>query len=453
MSSNNSRADFGSKIGMILATAGSAVGLGNIWRFPTEAGKGGGGAFLIVYIACILLVGLPLMTAEFVVGRAAHTNTAQAYKRLGGGWLWRHVGQFGVFIGWFILCYYIVVSGWTLNYLVTSLRLGPYGAANWDTYFGEMVARPWEPIVYMAVFMLMSHFVIVRGVQKGIEKFSKILMPLLFLIMVVLCVCSLFTPRAAEGLDFLFTPDFSQLHFKTVLGAMGQAFYSLSIGMGCLCTYASYFSKETRLVKTAFQISAIDTLVAVMAGIIIFPACFSAGIEPDAGPSLVFIALPKVFHDVFGAWPILAWVVSVLFYALLVLATLTSAISLQEVPTAYLAEDCGLSRGAATSVVSGVCIALGAVCSLSMGPLSDWTLFGKNIFDLFDFVSSNIFLPLSGACITFFVGWRLERSLLMDELTNGGAVSPTLARCLVGLLKYFVPFAIVLVFLSGIGIF
>lgn len=450
------RADFASKIGLVLATAGSAVGLGNIWRFPVTTGNNGGGIFIIIYILCVIVLGIPLMTAEFIVGRHAHTNTAKAYTKLTNGWLWRKIGKFGVITGWFIMCYYIVVSGWTLDYLVESVlnrfnMLGTGGNQGaYADHFSDFVTNPWKPILCMSAFVLLSHFVIIRGVEKGIEKFSKILMPLLFIILTLLVVCSFFTEGTKAGLTFLFKPDFSKLTFNTVLDAMGQAFYSLSIAMGCLTTYASYFSKNTKLVNTAFKVGAIDTLVAIMAGIIIFPAVFSTGIRPDAGASLVFIALPNVFQQAFGNVPVLGYIVSVLFYALLVLATLTSIISLHEVPTAYLSEDFHLSRKTAATIVTAVCISVGSLCSLSMGPLKDFTICGKNLFNLFDFISGQIMLPAGGFLIALFVGWFMRRRVLWEQLTNKARLPAKGFRTIVTLLKFFTPFAILLIFLSGL---
>jgi NSS family neurotransmitter:Na+ symporter len=452
------RADFTSKIGMILATAGSAVGLGNFWRFPVMTGNNGGAAFILVYVLCVVLFGVPLMTAEFIVGRHAHTNTAQAYKKLTNGWLWRKIGKFGVFTGWFILCYYIVVSGWTLDYFVDSIlnrfnQLAHSGNANaYANYFKTFVSNPFLPIIYTAIFMLLSHFIIVRGVTKGIERFSKILMPLLFIIMIILAVCSLFTSGAREGLTFLFKPDFSKITYKTILDALGQSFYSLSIAMGCITTYASYFTKDVKLVNTAFKVCGIDTLVAIMAGMMIFPAVFSTGIRPDAGASLVFIALPNVFQQAFGGIPALAYLVSSLFFFLLVLATLTSVISLHEVVTAYLSENFSMSRKKAASIVTVICIFVGSLCSLSMGPLDNIKILGRNLFDFFDFFSGQIMLPIGGLLIALFVGWFMRRRVIWEQLTNKATLPTHGFRSLITLLKFFVPIAIFMIFLSGIGV-
>lgn len=453
------RVDFGSKLGMILATAGSAVGLGNIWRFPVEAGDNGGAAFIIIYILCVLALGIPLMVAEFVVGRAAHTNTAHAYGRLGGNRFWRQTGRLGVLTGWLIMGYYIVVAGWTLNYLLKASTLLPgtseaiaamSDTSYWEHYFSDFVSHPVLPIMYAIVFALSSHFVIVRGVKKGIEQFSKVLMPVLFILLLLLTISSFFTEGAAAGLAFLFRPDFSQVTLHTILAAMGQAFFSMSIGMGCLCTYASYFPKETNLTRTALNVGAIDSLVAVMAGIIIFPAVFSTGLRPDAGASLVFIALPHVFQEAFGALPWLGYAVSVMFYALLVLATLTSVISLHEVPTAWITESFHCSRHTAATIVTIVCLSVGTLCSLSMGAWSHLTLLGRNLFDVFDWTASCILLPLGGALTTFFAGWILDKHTLRKELTNDGEVSYRRVRWLIWLLKYFAPFVISLILLNGL---
>ena len=455
---SSNRVDFATKAGMILATAGSAVGLGNIWRFPVLTGQNGGAAFIILYILCVIILGLPLMTAEFIIGRSAHTNTAKAFRKLSSHWFWSKVGILGVFIGWFILCYYIVVSGWALDYLVDAVlnrfsRMASTHDPNaYADNFSQFVSNPFLPILYVFIFILMSHYIITKGVKKGIERFSRIMMPMLFIILFALVVCSLFTDGAGRGLRFLFQPNFSKLTFYAVLAAMGQAFYSLSIAMGCLCTFASYFNKDAKLVSIAFKVGVIDTLVAIMAGIIIFPAVFSTNIPLDSGASLVFIALPNVFQQAFSSLPVLGYIVSILFYFLLVLATLTSVISLHEVPTAYLSETFHISRTRATTIVTvSVCL-FGAICSLSMGPLKDLTLAGKNIFDLFDFVSGQILLPVSGFLIAIFVGWKLNRTIIWRQLTNGITSPTNVQKTVLLLMQYFIPIAILLIFLSGIGL-
>ena len=301
------RGNFGSKLGVILASAGSAVGLGNIWRFPYETGNHGGAAFILIYLGCILLLGLPIMIAEFLIGRHSQANTARAYQILAPGTQWRWVGRMGVLAGFLILGYYSVVAGWTLEYIFEAVSNSFAGKtpAEFISSFQSFSSNPWRPALWLTLFLLATHFIIVKGVEKGIEKSSKIMMPTLFIIILILVGCSVTLPGAGKGIEFLLKPDFSKVDGNVFLGAMGQAFFSLSLGMGCLCTYASYFSKNTNLTRTAFSVGIIDTFVAVLAGFIIFPAAFSVGIQPDAGPSLIFITLPNVFQQAFSGIPIL----------------------------------------------------------------------------------------------------------------------------------------------------
>lgn len=451
------RANFGSKLGIVLASAGSAVGLGNVWRFPTEVGENGGAAFILIYVLCVVILGLPLMVSEFVIGRRTHKNTADAYRELAPGSAWIFQGYLGVFTAWFILCYYGVVSGWTLKYLVSGFVGELQHVTDSADYFTQFSSSAWSPIVYMVVVMLMCHVVIVRGVQTGIERFSKLMMPLLLLIIALLVVFSFSMPGSAEGLRFLLRPDFSKIDSSVVLSAMGQAFFSLSIAMGCLCTYASYFTDDAKLGKTAGSVAAIDTTVAVMSGFIIFPAVFSVeAVAPDAGPGLVFITLPNVFQIAFGHVAWLGWLFSVLFYLLLLLAALTSMVSIHEPPTAFLLEHFHMRRSTATTIVTAVCIGIGVLCSLSFGPLADCRpLFGLTFFDFFDFVSAKIFLPLGGIIISLFVGWRLNRDMVFDELSNHGHLHvPRWAFSVyLFLLRWFIPLAIMAIFLKELNVF
>ena len=452
------RENFGSKIGVVLAAAGSAVGLGNIWRFPIETGQNGGAAFIIVYITCIILFGLPIMMSEFIIGRRTHTNTAGAYRTLAPGTQWKWVGRLGVFTGFMILGYYSVVAGWTAEYSVLAAMnaFDGKGVADFPQIFSDFVSNPWKPIVWLVFFLLLTHIVIVRGVNSGIEKFSKVLMPMLFIIIVVLVVCSVMLPNASAGVEFLLKPDFTKINGNVILRAMGQAFFSLSLGMGCLCTYASYFDRETNIAKTALQVCIIDTFIALMAGFIIFPAAFSAGysIGPnDVGPSLIFITLPNVFQEAFAGLPILSYVFSVMFYLLLVVAALTSTISMHEVATAYLSEEFSMSRQKAATIITVCCTIIGVFCSLSFGMLADWKIFGMSIFDFFDFTSSNILLPVGGMFISLFAGWYLDKKLYRDELTNGGKLKTPYFKALTFILKYVAPIAIGLILLNQVGVF
>lgn len=454
----NNRENFGSKLGAILAAAGSAVGLGNVWRFPIITGQNGGAAFIIIYVLCIVLLGLPIMISEFLIGRHTHANTAGAYRILSNDGMWKWVGRLGVFTGWFILCYYVVVGGWTLHYTYLSATnaFKDVDANEYGGIFESFVSNPWMPLVWLLVFLGITHFVITRGVQSGIEKFSKIMMPTLFIIVVLLVVCSVMLPGAEEGIKFLLVPDFSKVTGSTILQAMGQAFFSLSLGMGCLCTYASYFEKSTPLAKTAINVSLIDTVIAIMAGFIIFPSVFNIGMNPNevgAGASLTFISLPNVFQKAFGDGTIVACLFSVLFYFLLFVAALTSTISLHEVATAYVSEEFGVSRNAGATIITVSITTLGSLCALSFGPLSGISIWGMNIFDVFDTFSGTILLPLSGMLISIFAGWILDRQLYRDEISNHGELKAPYFRLLIISLRYIAPIAIALVFLDQLGFF
>ena len=450
----NNRANFGSKLGVILASAGSAVGLGNIWRFPFETGNHGGAAFILVYLGCVLFFGIPIMVAEFSIGRHSRANTAGAYQKLAPGTHWRWVGRMGVLAGFLILGYYSVVAGWTLEYIVqagTNAFAGQ-SANDFIASFNGFIAHPWRPALWMVVFMLMTHFIIVKGVEKGIEKSAKIMMPMLFLLLIVLAVCSVSLPGARAGIEFLLKPDFSKVNGNVLLGAMGQAFFSLSLGMGCLCTYASYFRNDTNLPKTALNVGWIDTMVAILAGFIIFPAAFSVGIQPDAGPSLLFITLPNVFQQAFGNLPWLAVILSIMFYVLLALAALTSTISLHEVVTAYLHEEFNLTRGRAAKLVTAGCTFLGVLCSLSLGVGKELTVFGLTLFDLFDFLTAKIMLPLGGFFIAIFTGWYLDKRIVWEEVSNNGTLPKVVYRIWLFLLKYIAPIGIGFIFINELGL-
>ena len=448
------RGNFGSKLGVILASAGSAVGLGNIWRFPYETGNHGGAAFILIYLGCILLLGLPIMIAEFLIGRHSQANTARAYQILAPGTQWRWVGRMGVLAGFLILGYYSVVAGWTLEdiYEAVSNSFAGKTPAEFISSFQSFSSNPWRPALWLTLFLLATHFIIVKGVEKGIEKSSKIMMPTLFIIILILVGCSVTLPGAGKGIEFLLKPDFSKVDGNVFLGAMGQAFFSLSLGMGCLCTYASYFSKNTNLTRTAFSVGIIDTFVAILAGFIIFPAAFSVGIQPDAGPSLIFITLPNVFQQAFSGIPILAYIFSVMFYILLALAALTSTISLHEVVTAYLHEEFNFTRGKAARLVTTGCILLGILCSLSLGITKDFTIFGLGMFDLFDFVTAKLMLPLGGLFISIFTGWYLDKKLVWSEITNNGNLKVPTYKLIIFILKYVAPIAISVIFINELGL-
>ena len=445
----NKRGNFGSKLGAVLASAGSAVGLGNVWRFPTEVGNNGGAAFIFVYFLCIAVIGIPVMMSEFLIGRHTHTNTISAFAKLAPGKWWRIEGVAGVFVAFLILSYYIVISGWTLFYLIESLCGHLQADRDYTLVYQNFVSDPWLPVLMGVIFMGLTHFIIARGVQSGIERSSKVMMPMLLFIIGILVVCSFSMPGSSEGLRFLLKPDFSKITANVILSAVGQAFFSLSLAMGCLCTYASYFRADTNLPKTAVGVSVIDTFVAILSGFIIFPAVFSVeGVSVNAGPGLVFITLPNVFNIAFSHIPVLGYIFSGFFYLLLLLAALTSAISLHESVTAYVLEAFSISRRKAAAAVSITCMLLGVACSLSFGVWSDLTLFDMNIFELFDFTASKIILPIGGIIICLFTGWYLDRKMVEYELTNGGTLRLRFFRLYYFIIRYVAPLAIAAVFVQ-----
>lgn len=443
------RATFGSKFGAILATAGSAVGLGNIWRFPYMLGANGGAAFLLIYLICVVLLGLPVMISEFYIGKHTHRNAVGAFKEMAPGTKWSLIGYNGVIAAFLILGFYAVVSGWTIEYIIQAFSGTLHGkdAASFQADFEMFSSSTVRPIIWTIAFILLTHVIIVSGVKDGIERASKVMMPALFLILIALCIRSVTLPGAEKGLEFFFNPDFSKITSSVVLSAMGQTFFSLSIGMGCLITYASYFNKTTNIQNTALQVTALDTLVSVLAGVMIFPAVFCFGITPTAGPELVFITLPNVFEQL----P-LGWLWSAVFFVLLALAALTSTISLHEVATAYTHEEFKISRTKAAWLVSAGVMVLGIVSSLSFGVLKDFTIGGLTFFSLLDYVTAKIMLPLGGMFICIYVGYRVDRKILKAELTNEGTLPFYFFNTYAFFMKYIAPIAIAMIFLNELGL-
>ncbi len=446
---SHNRATLGGKLSAVLVAAGSSVGLGNIWRFPYVAGDNGGGAFLLIYIGCVLLLGLPIMLAEFAVGRTTRRNAVGAYHALDRRWSF--IGYNSVLAAFLILGFYFVVSGWTAEYTVHSLtgELARFSTAEeYAAQFEGFISNPWRPLLYTLLFILATHAVIALGVQKGIERSAKVLMPLLFIILIALSIHSLLMPGAAEGMRFLFRPDFSKVTASTLLTALGQAFFSLSVGIGTMVTYASYFKPETNLRHTALNVTLLDTLVAVLAGVVIFPAVFTAGIAPSSGPSLVFITLPGIFNGM----P-LSMVWSTVFFLLLVVAALTSTISLHEVITAYLHEEWHLSRRSAAWLTTLSTAALATLASLSLGLLGGWRICGLTLFDALDFATANILLPLGGLFTCIFVGWKLDPERFREQLSNHGTLRCRIHGLLIFLLRWVCPVILLLVFLDNLGLY
>lgn len=445
----NQRAQFGTRLGVIATTVGSAVGLGNIWRFPYEAGAHGGGAFLLIYIGFIFLIGVPVICAEFIMGRGTRRNIFGAFRALHSGRYWAWVGYMGILASILILSFYSVVAGWTLEYLLEALTGAldtNSGSDNLHAAFDNFATGP-RAVMWTLVFLAINAVILLRGVRGGIERASNVLMPVLFLILIVFCINSLMMPQAAEGLRFLFHPDFSKVDSGTLIGALGQAFFSLSLGLGTLMTYSSYFSDSTPLVKSAVTTASLDTVVAILAGIIIFPAVFTYGCEPAAGPKLVFEVLPAIFHQMPGGT---VW--AILFFFLLFLASLTSTISMSEICIAFFCEQIGMTRRRATLLNTAIAMGLGTLCALSFGSLSGFTIAGLTVFNLFDYLSSNILLPLGGMLISIFVGWMVDRNILRKQLAGTGRIPTPLLRAITFCLRYVAPAAILLVFLSGLNI-
>lgn len=446
------RANFKNTLGVILATAGSAVGLGNVWRFPYMTGQNGGASYIVIYILCVLLLGIPCMISEFIIGRHSASNTARAYNKMGNRW-WGIIGMLSVSTGFLITCYYVIVSGWCLQYMYATVLGELHGdAAYFISYFSDFSSNPWKPLLWVAVFMGITHWVIIHGVRGGIERASKVLMPALFILLLVIVVASCMLPGAERGISFLLKPDFSKIDGSVCLNAMGQSFYSLSIGMGCICTYASYFSRRTNLSQSAIQISVIDCLVAILAGLMIFPAAFSVGVQPDSGPSLIYITLPNVFQQAFSAVPFVGTIVSFAFYALMSLAALTSMISLHEVSTAFFQEEMHISRKRSATIVSVSTSVIAIFCSLSLAGV-DWLVIGgKSLFDWFDFVTGQLFLPIVGFFACLFIGWYVPKDIVRDEFTNWGTLRSSLYPVFLVCVRFVCPTGILLVFLNQLGI-
>lgn len=455
----DNRANFATRLGAILAAAGSAVGLGNIWRFPCETGENGGAAFLLIYIFCIIFITVPVLIAELAAGRESRTNVYDAFCRLPkktilgrrGRFIWRFVGGMCVLAGFLVFSYYSVVAGWTLQYTLEAGMNSFAGksAAQFSADFNAFISDPVRPTMVMILFIVVTTGIVTLGVQRGIELGSKILMPLLLALLVVLAGCSLTLPGASEGLEFLFKPDFSKLTPKVAIEAMGQAFFTLSVGMGCLMTYASYFSDKVNIVKDAFSVAIIDSCVAILAGIIIFPAAMTVGVSPDTGPTLVFITLPNVFQQAFGATPWLCYIVTVLFYLLLVMAALTSTISMLEITTAFVSEKFGMSRRKAAVMLGAVTCVTGFACSMSFGDWSNVKVFGMGFFDLFDFFVAKFTMPIGGLFMCLLMR-SLGKEKVVAMLTNNGTLRlRRFAEVFYFLMSWVIPVMIIVIFLNA----
>ncbi len=443
------RDGFGSSFGVLVAMAGSAVGLGNLWRFPYLVGTNGGAAFIIIYLFFVLLLALPIMYAEFIIGRRSQANVFGAYKALAPNTKWGYVGIIFLMASVTIISFYSVVGGWTIDYLFKALTL-QFDSSDPQVLsgmFNKVVTSDIEPVCFMLIFLGATAFILLSGVKEGIEKYAKVMMPLLFLIVLFIAVRAVTLPGAGAGLEFLFKPDFSKVTAGTFLAALGQAFFSLSVGAGTIMTYASYVAKRESIIGLSVQTALSDTLFAIIAGLAIMPAVFAFGISPGEGPGLVFITLPNIFAQLpFG------YVLAIIFFLALFIAAITSSISMVEVIVAYLNEEFGIGRRWAILLSMTVIAIFGTLCSLSQGALKEFTIFGNNIFDCFDKFSANILLPLGGLSAVIFVGWRMAKSDCVDEITSGGVRKyPAFVVNFIYLsIKYLAPLVVAVVLVQGL---
>lgn len=445
-----SRDGFGSRFGALVAMAGSAVGLGNLWRFPYLVGENGGAAFIIVYLIMIVLLCLPIFVSEFVIGRRSQKNAFSAFRDLSGGSAWKWAGLMTVLVPLVVLSYYSVIGGWSIEYILKACTFsftGDASQAAMSSMFTDFVSSPWMPLICHTIFLAATAIVVMVGIKDGIEKFSKVVMPLLFVIVIAIAAYSITLPGADKGLKYLFQPDFSKIDGQACASALGQAFFSLSLGFGTIMTYASYVSKEENILFQSTSTALSDTLFALIAGVAIMPAVFAFGLDPQSGPGLVFETLPFVF----GKMPA-GGLIAILFFIALFVAAITSSISMLEVPVAYLIEERKMSRVASCIMVFAVCWVLGAFCSLSFGPLSDVLIAGRSIFEFFDNLSSNILMTLGSLLTVLFVGWRLKKTDIYEEFTNGETLTTNVKifGILWFLIRYIAPVTIITIFVYGL---
>jgi len=448
------RENFGGRMAVIMAMAGSAIGLGNIWRFPYLVGQDGGAAFVFIYIIATLVISLPIFFSEFIIGRRSGANCRGAIRKLAPGSQWKWMGFLMVFTPLWIVSYYSVVGGWSLEYLVQAVRLdfirqGPEAVSG---SFGRFITKTWTPLAFHLAFLAATVAIVALGVKSGIEKFSKICLPVLFVLVVVIAAYSVSLPGAEKGLAYLFKPDFSKVTIHTCLDAVGQSFYSMSLGMGIIITYSSYVSKQENVLVSGLGTAISDLGFAILAGVAIMPAVFAAGIEPGSGPGLIFDTLPYIFAQMGLEMPWISSIAAILFFLTILFAALTSSVSLIEVGVAYLTEERGMKRGWACLLLFFLTGAVGALCSLSFGPLADVKVFDMGLFDFADTFASNVLLTLGGLLVVLFVGWKMARPEVYDEFTNGGAKvwNVRLFNFFYFLIRYVAPVGVAVLFISNL---
>lgn len=433
-----------------MAMAGSAIGLGNIWRFPYMVGQYGGAVFIVVYLTACIFLSLPILLSESIIGRSTQSGTFGAMEKLAPGTAWKWLGLLTVFSPLIILSFYSVVGGWSIEYLWQSVTSG-FGD-DVSTLFGSFISAPWGALACHTIFLALTAIIVLAGVKSGIEKFNKVSLPVLFILIIVIMVYSLNLPGASSGVNYMLKPDFSKLTPSVVAAAMGQSFFSLSLGVGTILTYSSYMKKSDNILTTGLGSAGFDLLFALLAGFAIMPAVFAAGIEPGAGPGLIFETLPFIFAKMGAAAPVVSRIISILFFVTIVIAALTSSISMCEVGVAYLVEEKGMSRLKATLLIFAGTWTLGTLCSLSFGPLSEVHLFGDTIFDFCDKLTSNYLMTFGSLLFVLFVGWKMDRAAVCREFTNNGTLRANsfLFGLLYFLIRYIAPVVILIIFVTSL---
>ncbi|MDU1314652.1 sodium-dependent transporter [Clostridium septicum] len=445
------RENFSSRLGLLAAAAGSAIGLGNIWKFPYITGQNGGAAFILVYLGCIFLIGIPVMLSEFAIGRKNQVNAVESFKKIAPNTKWHWTGYLATATAFIILSFYAIIAGWVFSYIWRSASgaLRGVAAEGFGDYFSVLTANPVEPMIMTLLVLTITSVIVFFGIKTGIEKFSKIAMPLLLVLIVLLIIRSVTLPGASAGLEFLFKPNFSNLSVHGVLEALGHAFYTLSLGMGIILTFGSYTKKSENLVSLSYQVAIADTIIALMAGMVIFPAVFAYGLEPTAGPGLLFITLPAVFKSMpFGQF------FEFMFFVLIAIAAITSTVSLMETAVTFISEQFNLSRKKTILIITSGLFALAIPSVLSFGPLKNLKLLGeRSIFDTLDFITGQIFLPIGGILICLFVAWVWGTNNAEKEISSDGKFEFKLKGLYSISVKYIAPLAILIIFLYGLGIF
>lgn len=450
------RGSFGSRFAAIMAMAGSAIGLGNLWRFPYVVGENGGAAFILVYLLAAVLLCVPIFISESIIGKRTQLSTFGAMEKLAPGARWKWLGFLTVFTPLIILSYYSVVGGWSIEYFIKSLTFDfsnpSISQAEHSAIFTGFMTSTWKPLFFHTLFMVINAVVVMAGVREGIEKFTKITTPVLFVLVVVIMIYSLTLPGASAGVQYMLKPDFSKLTPSAMLSAMGQAFFSLSLGVGCILTYASYLKKEENLMTTGLCTAVFDLIFAIIAGFAIMPAVFAAGIEPGAGPGLIFETLPYIFSTMGARLQWLPDVIAILFFLTILFAALTSSVSMLETGVAYLMDEKKMKRSTAVLILFSGCWLLGVFCSLSFGPLSDVHILGFSIFDFCDKTTSNFLMTFGSLLFVLFVGWKMKKADVRDEFTNGGTLSANsrMFGVMWFLIRYVAPLAIIVIFATNL---